>query len=188
MPITAVMENVFPTRPYFIAVCIRNYLICYTGHKGKIKRFLNIDLHVYVNLKPLSSFPVYMKVGQFHRNCNRRQERRVFVAGKALFIASLKQNMYISQTETSLIEILSGPVSCLLLGVSSDYAQPITGQVTEVTFPVIGRAHPEPIPNKRQKTDPGVDHTHPLQNITTLALQRPGRSIMYWTDNLIFTT
>ena len=28
----------------------------------------------------------------------------------------------------------SGPVFCLLLGVSSDYAQPITGQVTEVTY------------------------------------------------------
>ena len=30
------------------------------------------------------------------------------------------------------------PVFCLLLGVSSDYAQPITSQVTEVTCPVIG--------------------------------------------------
>ena len=28
-------------------------------------------------------------------------------------------------------------VFCLLLGVSSDYAQPITGQVTEVTCPVV---------------------------------------------------
>ena len=36
-----------------------------------------------------------------------------------------------------------GPVFCLLLGVSSDYAQPITGQVTEVTWPVIGWAQPE---------------------------------------------
>ena len=32
-----------------------------------------------------------------------------------------------------------GPVFCLLLRVSSDYAQPIAGQVTEVTCPVIGR-------------------------------------------------
>ena len=31
-----------------------------------------------------------------------------------------------------------GPVFCLLFGVSSDYAQPITGQVTEITCPVIG--------------------------------------------------
>ena len=31
-----------------------------------------------------------------------------------------------------------GHIFCLLLGVSSDYAQPITGQVTEVTCPVIG--------------------------------------------------
>ena len=48
-----------------------------------------------------------------------------------------------------------GPIFCLLLGVSSDYAQPITGQVTEVTCPVIGRAQPELTPSKRQKTDPG---------------------------------
>ena len=47
-----------------------------------------------------------------------------------------------------------GPVFCLLLGVSSDYAQPITGQVTEVTCPVIGRAQPELTPSKRQKMGP----------------------------------
>ena len=39
-----------------------------------------------------------------------------------------------------------GHVFCLLFGVSSDYAQPITGQVTEVTCPVIGRAQPELTP------------------------------------------
>ena len=48
----------------------------------------------------------------------------------------------------------SGPVFCLLLRVSSDYAQPITGQVTEVTCPVIGWAQPELTPSKRQKTGP----------------------------------
>ena len=47
-----------------------------------------------------------------------------------------------------------GPVLCLLLGVSSAYAQPITGQVTEVTCPVIGWAHPELSPSKWQKTGP----------------------------------
>ena len=47
-----------------------------------------------------------------------------------------------------------GPIFCLLLGVSSDYAQPITGQVTSVTCPVIGRAQPELTPSKRQKTGP----------------------------------
>ena len=50
--------------------------------------------------------------------------------------------------------ISSGPVFCLLLGVSSGYAQPITGQVTEVTCPVIGWAQPELTLSKRQKTDP----------------------------------
>ena len=48
----------------------------------------------------------------------------------------------------------SGSVFCLLLGVSSDYAQPITGQVTEVTCPMIGQAQPELTPSKRQKTGP----------------------------------
>ena len=48
-----------------------------------------------------------------------------------------------------------GPVFYLLLGVSSDYAQPITGQVTKVTCPVIGWAQPELTPSKRQKTGPG---------------------------------
>ena len=53
------------------------------------------------------------------------------------------------------VNIGSGPIFCLLLGVSSDCAQPITGQVTEVTCPVIGRAQPELTPSKRQKTGPG---------------------------------
>ena len=48
-----------------------------------------------------------------------------------------------------------GPIFCLLLGVSSDYAQPITGQATEVTCPVIGRAQPELTLSKRQKMGPG---------------------------------
>ena len=51
----------------------------------------------------------------------------------------------------------TGPVFCLLLWVSSDYAQPITGQVTKVTCPVIGRAQPELTPSKRQKMGPGAD-------------------------------
>ena len=55
-----------------------------------------------------------------------------------------------------------GPVFCLLLGVSSDYAPPITGQVTEVTCPVIGWAQPELTPSKRQKTGPGLPVMTPL--------------------------
>ena len=43
-------------------------------------------------------------------------------------------------------------VFCLLLRVSSDYAQPITRQVTEVTCLVIGRAQSEFTQSKRQKT------------------------------------
>ena len=37
----------------------------------------------------------------------------------------------------------TGPVFCLLIGVSSGCAQPITGQVTSVTWPVIGWAYYE---------------------------------------------
>ena len=57
--------------------------------------------------------------------------------------------------------VWSGPVFCLLLGVSSDYAQPITGQVTKVTCPVIGQAQPELTPIKRQKTGPGIQASVP---------------------------
>ena len=53
--------------------------------------------------------------------------------------------------------LTSGPVFCLLFGVSSDYAQPITCQVTEVTCPVIGWAQPELSPSKRKKTGPEVN-------------------------------
>ena len=49
-----------------------------------------------------------------------------------------------------------GPVFCLLFGVSLDYAPPITGQVTEVTCPVIGRVQPKFTPSKRQKTGSGA--------------------------------
>ena len=52
-----------------------------------------------------------------------------------------------------------GPVFCILLGVSSDYAQPITGQVTEITCPVIGGAQPELTLSKRQKTGLVIDNT-----------------------------
>ena len=63
----------------------------------------------------------------------------------------------------------TGPVFCLLLGVSSDYAQPITGQVTEVTCPVIGQAQPELTPSRRQKAGPDV----PLKNLA-LTAHNPG--------------
>ena len=51
----------------------------------------------------------------------------------------------------------AGPVFCLLLRVSSDCTQLITGQVTKVTCPVIGQAQPELTPSKRQKMSPDID-------------------------------
>ena len=52
--------------------------------------------------------------------------------------------------------IASGSISCLLLGISSGYAQPITGQVPEVTSPLIGWAQLELTPSKKQKMGPGL--------------------------------
>ena len=66
------------------------------------------------------------------------------------------QNIIQMPGNLQVTDIWPGPVFCLLLGVGSDYAQPITGQVTEVTCPVIGWAQPELTRSKRQKTDPDV--------------------------------
>ena len=47
---------------------------------------------------------------------------------------------------------------CLLLGVSSNYDQPIPGKVYDVTGPVIGRAQPELTPCNRRKTGPDLSN------------------------------
>ena len=72
--------------------------------------------------------------------------------------------------DIQLRNLQSGSLFCILLRVSSDYAQPITGQVTEVAYPVIGRAHPELTPSKRQKTDPGLMFDHLLSIYIQLKL------------------
>ena len=59
-------------------------------------------------------------------------------------------------TSSSLLQIGTMARFCLLLRVSSDYARPITGQVTSVTWPVIGWPSSELTLSKRQKTGP--DH------------------------------
>ena len=76
--------------------------------------------------------------------------------GSLLWLCFLRFSTVKFHHWVSITCLTSGPVFCLLLGVSSDYAQPITGQVTEVTCPVIGRAQPELTPSKRQKTGPEV--------------------------------
>ena len=55
---------------------------------------------------------------------------------------------------------ISKPVFCLLLGVSSGSARPITGQVASVTWLVIGWAKSELTPSKRHKTGLGVVSTY----------------------------
>ena len=70
--------------------------------------------------------------------------------------AWISTNYVYVQNQVTNLGDCSGPVFCLLLGVSSDYAQQITGQVAEVTCPVIGRAQPELTQSKRQKTGPGL--------------------------------
>ena len=68
---------------------------------------------------------------------------------------ALRVSLLFAWVSFCIICLVTGLVFCLLLGGSSDYAQPITGHVTEVTCPVIGRAQPELTPSKRQKTGPG---------------------------------
>ena len=63
-----------------------------------------------------------------------------------------------------------GPVFCLLLRVSSGCALPITGQVTSVTWPVIGWALSELTPSKRQKIGPGLQRTGCKQGYTLCRL------------------
>ena len=70
-------------------------------------------------------------------------------------------------SDISLGKCCPGPVFCLLLGVSSNYAQPITGQVTEVTCPVIGRAQAELTLSKRQKTGVSSDYAQPITGQVT---------------------
>ena len=62
----------------------------------------------------------------------------------------------------------TGPVFFLLLGGTSDYAQPITGQVTEVTCPATGQAQPELTQSKRQKTSPGLRGDPLEQSLRTI--------------------
>ena len=54
------------------------------------------------------------------------------------------------------LHVYLNPFSVSCSRVSSSCAQPITGQVTEVTCPVIGRAQPELTQSKWQKTGPDV--------------------------------
>ena len=68
---------------------------------------------------------------------------------------ALRVSLLFAWVSFCIICLVTGLVFCLLLGGSPDYAQPITGHVTEVTCPVIGRAQPELTPSKRQKTGPG---------------------------------
>ena len=72
--------------------------------------------------------------------------------------------------------IRSGPVVGLLLEVSPDYAQSISGQVTEVTCPVMGRAQHELTPSKRQKTGPDEWGTHKLDCLDIPSMSNHTRS------------
>ena len=65
----------------------------------------------------------------------------------------IRHRYFEGNTSNYIVSFEPGPFFCLLLGVSRDYAQPTTGQVTEVACPVIGQAQPEFTLSKRQKTD-----------------------------------
>ena len=74
--------------------------------------------------------------------------------------------------------IKPGPVFCLLVGVSSDYTQPITGQVTEVTCPVISQAQPELTQSKRQKTGPDMIFITVMASFHEMYLVPP--RVLWW--------
>ena len=80
------------------------------------------------------------------------------------------------------ISLPPGPVFCLLLGVSSDCAQPITGQVTEVTCPVIGQTQPELTLSKRQKTGPELLDPLSKQTRQSVSTWRPPQNGHHFTD------
>ena len=71
----------------------------------------------------------------------------------------------------------SGPVFCPLLGLSSGYAQPFTGQVTEVTCHVIDRQQLEFTPAKREKMGPSLD---PIKCAVKLLIQLWLVPVMAW--------
>ena len=54
-------------------------------------------------------------------------------------IQSGQRDLKKSHNSSNVKQLWSGPVFCLLLRVNSDYAQPITGQVAEVTCPVMAK-------------------------------------------------
>ena len=79
---------------------------------------------------------------------------------KTIFIAKLFQAIGLQICDKPIynrqVHYTQGPFCFLSLARSKlSYAQPITGQVTEVTCPVIDRAQAELTPSKRQKTGPG---------------------------------
>ena len=74
----------------------------------------------------------------------------------------------------------SRTIFCLYNGVSSDFAQPITGHVTEVTCPVIGRAQPELTPSKRQKTGSGCLEWYPAATKRPCTCRERQRTQFAW--------
>ena len=93
-------------------------------------------------------------------NCQHRQyqkygfkkkiSRRIFHLGDKISTILAHQQYY------SVDNVHFWPVFCLLRGASSGCVWPITGQVTSVTWPVIGWAESDLTPSKRQKT--GSEH------------------------------
>ena len=68
-----------------------------------------------------------------------------------LMMLSIELSTFVSKALSANL----GPFSVYCI-VSSNCARPITGQVTSVTWPLIGWAYSELIPSKRQKTDPDI--------------------------------
>ena len=86
-----------------------------------------------------------VQVFQLFFKCSCLWHSKAFYSARAILLYFQKWN--VMATYLQLRDPLSmrywraanpGPVFCLLLGVSSDCARPITGQITSVTWPMIG--------------------------------------------------
>ena len=107
-----------------------------------LKRILvneNVRISIKISLKfvpkgPINNIPTLVQIMAWRRSGDKPLSESMMV--------SLPTHICVTRPQwvNSLAPGRSGPIFCLLLGVSTGCAQPITGQVTSVTWPVIGRA------------------------------------------------
>ena len=120
------------------------------------RRFFFSNEYFFILYRPRELTKWFMPLRIITRHNLKSPQREFLDANYFATLPSSSRFKLIMTRRPFSIPLCSGPVFCLLLGVSSDYAQPITGQVTEVTYPVIGWAQPGLTLSKRQKTGPDL--------------------------------